>query len=342
MVNRYILSCDGGGAKGMFQALILSKLKEYGIKFDLIIGVSIGAMNGILYAQDTYNNKDVFSRENIRKFMAPYKAFPLWLEIMVIIIIVMILKFLLNWTIAPVILLVLVLYVFLRYNTCYRSSITTKTIERIQSCPVYSYKGRHTAITTFLNTKTLGELKTKTAIISYNVNTLEPVIFRSWEDVNTPVYDVAMSTSAAPIYYPPYKYLDQWYVDGAVAINNPSLLGFMMGIKLFPGDDICVFSIGAGGKPDLRIKEGENLFQWGGNQWISRGLVSLLVASQGQIEELVLKRYIKNKYIRLENNNLSTFELSDTSDKLFDTIERDAEQIWTENKQKILAFFDKE
>ena len=37
-----------------------------------------------------------------------------------------------------------------------------------------------------------------------------------------------------------------WYVDGAVSTNNPALIAYSEGKKLFPGEEIKVFSVGTG------------------------------------------------------------------------------------------------
>lgn len=67
MGKKIILSLDGGGVKGLYQSVILDALKEKGIVFDLIVGVSVGALNGIVYNQGTFTLKEAMSLEDLRK-----------------------------------------------------------------------------------------------------------------------------------------------------------------------------------------------------------------------------------------------------------------------------------
>ncbi|NLD16899.1 MAG: patatin-like phospholipase family protein [Tissierellia bacterium] len=45
------LALEGGGAKGSYQVGAYKALKELGYKFDYIVGTSIGAINGVIFAQ---------------------------------------------------------------------------------------------------------------------------------------------------------------------------------------------------------------------------------------------------------------------------------------------------
>ncbi len=52
------LVLGGGGAKGSYQMGVWQALREYGIEFDIIVGTSIGAMNGALIAQNDFELAD--------------------------------------------------------------------------------------------------------------------------------------------------------------------------------------------------------------------------------------------------------------------------------------------
>ncbi len=54
MSKKYALVLAGGGAKGAYQIGAWKAFKELGIKFEAIIGVSVGALNGILLLQNKY------------------------------------------------------------------------------------------------------------------------------------------------------------------------------------------------------------------------------------------------------------------------------------------------
>ncbi len=55
MAEKYALVLAGGGAKGSYQIGVWKAFRELGIKFEAILGVSVGALNGVLIAQNLYN-----------------------------------------------------------------------------------------------------------------------------------------------------------------------------------------------------------------------------------------------------------------------------------------------
>lgn len=52
-----ILTLSGGGAHGSFQAGVLKRLDEKGLKWDVITGISVGSLNGILISAYPYQNQ---------------------------------------------------------------------------------------------------------------------------------------------------------------------------------------------------------------------------------------------------------------------------------------------
>ena len=45
---------SGGGAKGAYQMGVWKALKKLNMKFDIVTGTSIGAINGMMYVQNNY------------------------------------------------------------------------------------------------------------------------------------------------------------------------------------------------------------------------------------------------------------------------------------------------
>ena len=70
----YAIALEGGGAKGAYEIGAYRALTEMGYRFDVICGVSIGAINAALLAQgdcekaaefwETTSNDDLFSEED--------------------------------------------------------------------------------------------------------------------------------------------------------------------------------------------------------------------------------------------------------------------------------------
>ncbi len=55
-MKKYGLVLAGGGAKGAYQLGAWQAMKELGIKFSAVVGVSIGSINGALIAADSFEN----------------------------------------------------------------------------------------------------------------------------------------------------------------------------------------------------------------------------------------------------------------------------------------------
>ncbi len=72
--KKYALSLAGGGFKGSYQAGALQALHDEGYKFSAVVGTSVGALNGVMVAQNDFKNlkamwaspetKEVFKVEN--------------------------------------------------------------------------------------------------------------------------------------------------------------------------------------------------------------------------------------------------------------------------------------
>ncbi len=59
-MKEYGLVLAGGGAKGIYQLGAWKAMKELGVKFSVVAGVSIGSINGALIASDSYDEAAVF------------------------------------------------------------------------------------------------------------------------------------------------------------------------------------------------------------------------------------------------------------------------------------------
>ncbi|XP_060975019.1 patatin-like protein 3 isoform X1 [Cannabis sativa] len=99
---------------------------------------------------------------------------------------------------------------------------------------IYDGNYLHRLVRGILGKKVLRDTLTKVVIPAYDINKLSPVIFSSYEvlenkneELNACLSDICISTSAAPIYLPAYKFTNQNtefnMIDGGVAANNPTV-----------------------------------------------------------------------------------------------------------------------
>lgn len=117
-------------------------------------------------------------------------------------------------------------------------------------------------LTSVFGTHTLQNALTNVVITSFEKNDVNPDFSQT---TNTPIYfsnsdivpilsgqnnlmvDVAMSTSAAPLYFPAWIIGTNSYIDGGVTQNNPASFGLTIGKALKPtANRFCVLSIGTG------------------------------------------------------------------------------------------------
>ena len=113
------------------------------------------------------------------------------------------------------------------------------------------------------------------------------------------VVDVAMSTSAAPTYFPSYGV----YVDGGVIANNPSMAAVAQALdgrnqanERATLDGIKLLSLGTGAS--LQYIQGQNL-DWGDAQWIKPILNVMMDGSVG-VADFQCEQLLGNRYCRLE------------------------------------------
>lgn len=100
--------------------------------------------------------------------------------------------------------------------------------------------------------QTMSDMKTNTLITSYNYDTDTPVLYSNIQFPNSTgqnelVKNVALATSAAPLYLPRANWGTSNFVDGAVIKNNPATLGYALGQVVKPtANRVCVLSAGTG------------------------------------------------------------------------------------------------
>jgi patatin-like phospholipase/acyl hydrolase len=110
----------------------------------------------------------------------------------------------------------------------------------------------YATLQTTFGTNTLQNLKTNVIIPSYQSDNTKYVLFSNlnYPDFignNELISNVAIATSAAPIYLPSLSLNNHVYLDGGVYQNNPASLGVTLAKMLKPNySRICVLSLGTG------------------------------------------------------------------------------------------------
>ena len=102
-----------------------------------------------------------------------------------------------------------------------------------QTRPKYSNVGKKEVLTEFFGKRKIGESLKPVVVTAYDLEERKPILLSSYENPDTLAVNAANASSAAPIYFPTANMEDgKWLIDGGIATNNPSLLGYVEAKKL--------------------------------------------------------------------------------------------------------------
>jgi hypothetical protein len=223
-----ILSIDGGGIKGLYSLYVLKQFEEKYCRgqnttladhFDMICGTSTGGLIALGLASGKNIDEIIKLYEDNATIIFPEGWYTNFFS-----------KLIMRKYYAAKQLL------GSKYNNCNLIKI----------------------VNNFFGTITLGQAKNLLCIPSYQLETNQNIVFtyhkgKPTRDVNIKMADVALATSAAPTYFPPYYFetgsICGHFVDGGIWANNPSLVGISEACNFFVGngkeyDDFDVLSIG--------------------------------------------------------------------------------------------------
>lgn len=105
-------------------------------------------------------------------------------------------------------------------------------------------------------TSTMSQLTNKTLITAYDDEADTPIFFSNiqgypFTGANESIVDVAMCTSAAPVYLPSYQLNGRRYIDGGIFLNNPVQMAYTALKATNPtANRYVVISIGTGLEPN--------------------------------------------------------------------------------------------
>lgn len=239
-----ILSCCGGGTRGIIPSLILDQLSEITGKhptdlFDIMIGSSTGAIittilnipnnQSIDITLTIYNNQGEQGDTIVLESIKPWKHLPKYNT-----------KDLIH------------IYENEAKNTL-ESSLWKRmsTINGLYGA-MFSTTVRDLKFKEWIGDINLSDTLTDMIITSYDMCTQKPVFFKTRKakidnERNYPLQDVLKASTAAPTIWPPYNFNDTLYMDALYA-KNPTLFGVIEALKHYSvqPQDIHVLSIGTG------------------------------------------------------------------------------------------------
>jgi patatin-like phospholipase/acyl hydrolase len=166
--------------------------------------------------------------------------------------------------------------------------------------PKYRSDGLERLLRRIFGDRILGESRVPLVIPSFDLGENRVYLFKTphhkdlKHDWQTPLWQVAAATTAAPTFFPAFSLPEDHVrlVDGAVWANNPAMVGVVEAVSRFdqPLDTIRVLSVGTTADPRTRKRKLDN---GGLMQWIrSPNVVDVLLTGQSvgafaQVQHLI-------------------------------------------------------
>lgn len=178
----------------------------------------------------------------------------------------------------------------------------------------------------------LRDLRTKVVIPAVNGTTGRPKTFKTPHhkeftfDGERLVSDVAMSTSAAPTYFPAHSSNDGLMLDGGLFANLPSFITYHeLACSRFLGIDpehIHMMSIGTmGSKKRLAAKSAGDkgyLNEWSNGQ----DLLSLMMDVSEYWQVTMASHYLGERLVHIDDPNVHEIDLADSSEESANLLKR--------------------
>lgn len=139
----------------------------------------------------------------------------------------------------------------------------------------YSQDNLRKILDEYFGCSPLSACQTEILIPAYELDSRQPHFFRRSTAIRDGGYDIscidaAISTSAAPTYFPPAKLITPGgdlftYIDGGIFANNPTMCAIVEAMKLYPMEkEFFVLSLGTGYE-DTKVPL---LSRWGLIAWV--------------------------------------------------------------------------
>lgn len=186
-------------------------------------------------------------------------------------------------------------------------------------------------------------------VTSYDLAHRRPKMFTRWQanvDVSQDcsMYHVALATSAAPTYFPPFLVNDNSLVidkhgliDGGLTANNPAACAYVEAKYLWPDEDLVLISVGTGSyKKPVRADKAKS---WGQMQWASP-VIDCMFDANSAITHNILRRLLdSDEYLRLDATmDRDSGRLDNVSTDNLQELGRIANDVWNKELERIKQF----
>lgn len=202
----------------------------------------------------------------------------------------------------------------------------------------YSDKNFNKILKKYLGDYTLGDLKCDVIIPTYNINKREKNLFKSSKNKDQKLYDVVRATASPQSFFPSHKIENEYYIDGGMVINNPSLISYSEAVNL-DKTKINLISFSTGHKE----KKFNNFLIKAGAIFWAKPTLDILLLEQSRMTHFHMKSIANNddnlNYIRCKSIvELSTGKIDDASQSNINNMILDGLKSTELNSDKIKEF----
>ncbi|TVU05521.1 hypothetical protein EJB05_48687, partial [Eragrostis curvula] len=340
-----VLSIDGGGVRGIIPATIIAFLEEklqeldgpdarIADYFDVVAGTSTGGLLTAMLTAPDQNRRPLFAAKDLVQFYIDHspKIFPQK-----------------NWILSK-----------------------AAGALRMVSGPKYNGKYLHTLLRRYLGDVRLDSTLTNVVIPAFDIAYLQPTIFSSFELKHRPaknalLSDIAISTSAAPTFFPAHYFETRDengrkrefnLVDGGLAANNPTLCAMsQVSQDIILGNDdffpvtpadygkFMVISIGCGSNRNRRYSA-KAAAKWGIFDWLIKDgtapIVDMFNSASADMVDIylcVLFRALRcsQNYLRIQYDQLrgSAGSIDNCSKENMDNLVRIGEELLIKHVSRV-------
>lgn len=204
----------------------------------------------------------------------------------------------------------------------------------VQLQPKYDGKGKTRVLKDEIKIN-ISETKLPVVIPTYCLSSNSLEVFSSItskEDLSS----IIDASSAVPLYFPPVRMNNKLYVDGGVAVNNPSSIALLTAKKLFPNRNIKILCVGSG-KKSFKDYSKDDPEDFGLHKWISINLIDVFIEANKDVVDNVVSHYLGDRYLKIDSNDIGDILVDD--DRAIERLIKEGEIAFNRELEQLTKFF---
>jgi patatin-like phospholipase/acyl hydrolase len=195
----------------------------------------------------------------------------------------------------------------------------------------YSNEPLREVLNRYLGEATVDQALTGVFVTSYDLQARAPKFFKSWrEDAGVPMAVAAEATAAAPTYFEPVAVGDAALIDGGVFAGNPAMCAYAEAVRLRPGEEPTLLSLGTGSQTDpIPIEKARG---WGVLEW-ARPIIDVVFDGSSDAVDYQLQHVLGDRYVRMQTRLVDADDaMDDASASNLAALRRVGERLVAENE----------